>query len=396
MTTLQDVCNRAVAHHQAGQFVQAEPLYTLILQHQPRNLPIRLNLVHVLHALGKDETALNLLREGLAVDHTVPELHTTLSTLLTKLGRPLEGLLHSRRAEGLEQARHLEAQLPRYQVVDPTAVPGRGRDLVLTTAIGYSKERLAPFVRSLKASGFTGDLVMFVAELAPDTIRFLRDYGATLRSFDTHVHLDVHLNMSRFLRYYEFLRDADFAAPDGTAPYDRILLTDVQDVVFQKNPFNFPERHSVYFFFEDEEWPFGRCPINKTYVEMAFGTEGYERWKENLISCAGTTIGTFAGIMQYLIHMQIIYLRTRNYLSRWHSIDQSIHNRILYDDLIPRCGAFLNGGLVQTMGRVQREFLTLQPDGLVANRDGSVSAIVHQYNRHEDIAAAYQALFPAD
>jgi hypothetical protein len=72
--------------------------------------------------------------------------------------------------------------------------------------------------------------------------------------------------------------------------------------------------------------------------------------------------------------------------------DQAIHNWLLYMDRLHGPVAVANGyGRVLTMGS-QRE-IELATDGTVLNRDGSVPAVLHQYDRHIDLAPNLLASF---
>ena len=57
------------------------------------------------------------------------------------------------------------------------------KDLILATSFGYSYAQLYPFLRSLKDSGFDGEIVLFVGNTSRETKKQLRREGVRLIPF---------------------------------------------------------------------------------------------------------------------------------------------------------------------------------------------------------------------
>src|SRR6516225_5236962 len=56
-------------------------------------------------------------------------------------------------------------------------------NLILGQAYNYNFEQLAPFVLSLRRTGYTGEVVLFVNKVDDDTQKRLREHGVEVRPF---------------------------------------------------------------------------------------------------------------------------------------------------------------------------------------------------------------------
>ena len=87
--------------------------------------------------------------------------------------------------------------------------------------------------------------------------------------------------------------------------------------------------------------------------------------------------------------MQIILLKLLPRV-RWTNGDQGVHNYVLHSGLLPQAKVLENFERVATLHHVRGEQLHVDADGHVVNPDGSISEIVHQYDRHAHLFSAIQ------
>ena len=307
----------------------------------------------------------------------------------------------------------------------PLTLPeNTNKNLVLGLAKRYSFEQIKPFLVSLRSSGFTGDICLLISDLSLETQKLIQEYDVQLipfpevylklplqKPFDAvypyhllqrlpifgqvipkllnqltlktgekqkliqSVWMQFLLDMccARFLTYYIYLRQQNQV-------YKNILLTDVRDVLFQRNPFDFDIDNRLCCFLEDSHQTLGSCPINSAWMTQAFGAQILDKLGHQTISCAGVTIGSYSAVMNYL-ELMIDYLIPLGL--RVKSIDQGIHNYLIYMGFIPDLQLFKNQqGPVLTMGYLPEKELRFNQDGWLLNQDGSVSHILHQYDRH--------------
>jgi hypothetical protein len=179
--------------------------------------------------------------------------------------------------------------------------------------------------------------------------------------------------VARFFRFFEFLASAPIA-------YRNVMLTDVRDVFFQRDPFDFDIGNRVNCFLEDERQTLGSERHNRAWLTTAYGEEVARSLADKPISCSGVTIGSRDAVFEYLRVLvgELLELRTQSV-----GIDQGVHNYVLHRELVPRSALLRNwDGPVLT--------LALVPPAEVeaAARNGRLNAnVLHQYNHHPQLSA---------
>ncbi len=265
--------------------------------------------------------------------------------------------------------------------------PGGG-NLVMGVAIGYDARQLAPFVNSLKMTGYRGDLVLIVSRANIDaaTAGILESQGVILEAFETWRMMSVCIHFARYLKYLEYLIEN---------PYGRIFLTDTRDVIFQADPFAAVPDENLFVFAEDKSVAIGNCADNAKWVSESFGIHKLSEIRDRRISCSGTTMGNYNGIMRYLSTMIEAATRAKPESLGIDGIDQGIHNVIIQDATLKNFNLVENQRHVATLGHVKPDRVSLSPDGKVINADGTMSAIIHQYDYpgHEAVKAAVMARY---
>jgi FkbM family methyltransferase len=269
-------------------------------------------------------------------------------------------------------------------------------NLILGTVMNYEYDVLAPFINTLKKTGYAGDIVFFCADLSEKTEKKLRGTGVMLIPFtDTFPYLPEpfaqHMPLwakGRAIQVYclRYLL-AQAYLTERTEQYQNVMLTDTRDVIFQKDPFDFNIDARLCCFEEKEGTTIGDSPINAEWIESAFGPEEREKLSHRPIICSGITIGSVSAVLSYLG----TFVRT---LSEKHipmdlrGIDQGVHNYLVHEQLLPDAVLFKNsGGPVLTLGL--EDSIALDAKGNIQNASGIVPNIVHQYDRHWHIAKRY-------
>ena len=305
--------------------------------------------------------------------------------------------------------------------------------LILGSARRYEWTALEPFVRSLQLVGFRGQTVLFVNRLALGVIERLESSGVTTRPYAEFsipigrkqelflssprlcflprsrsraartfprltrpvltspallrlAALGYTVILARFFLYLSYVLDI----PPSARP-SHIILTDVRDVIFQRNP---AELISVvpHLAVGLEGPSIGQCATNSEWVRSSYGPDVLESMSAAPVSCAGVTIGSYTAIRDYLTAMvkQLLVLPTADFMGP----DQAAHNYLLHQGLLPSCQMLRNGSsAVLTLSA--RSSVELDESGTVLNVDGSVPAIVHQFDRHPELERLIRARLSA-
>jgi hypothetical protein len=254
----------------------------------------------------------------------------------------------------------------------------------LTIVHGYEYPFLEPFFQSLKATGFDDDLVIFTSEtVSSATKKAMRKNGATLIEYQStfpfkpeyrEAFKDIQSTIAifnyRFIFYLEYLLKAE-------GKYNQVMLTDVRDVIFQKNPFKELEGKHINFFLEDAIQTFGYSELNYKWSCTANGKEFTDTIIDNVVSCAGVTIGNCDLIIDYLEHIKSRLIASEDLF--W-GFDQGVHNGYVYK--LKPAGTRIFGNddaVVATLGAYQP--FKMNPNNEVVNSKDEAYAVVHQYDR---------------
>lgn len=284
------------------------------------------------------------------------------------------------------------------------------KDLIIGTVSQLEYEKLAPFFESLRSTGSEADVCIFVADTSPETVRKIEAMGVTVIPF-------FHLRKQRkqpLLRFWplwkRILRRLNFKGKCVLGKkvfslftvrsvlayefiekrqhlYRNVLLTDVRDVFFQRDPFALPIAPGLHCFLETPRQIIGKCRFNKKMVESALGTEVLQKIGDNVVSCAGTVMGDPVNILSYLRTMIETFGLCRDIDG---GNDQGIHNYLIYTGQLPNAALIPNdAGLIYTAGFVPYDEILFNENNEVIHADGSVVPVVHQYDRHPKLIAFF-------
>jgi len=309
----------------------------------------------------------------------------------------------------------------------------RGRNLILGAAVGYRWPQIEPFVRSLRLTGCPAEVVLLTGQTDAETRRNLSRYS--VRSLPVHpvasrlpavwsrkrynrrwlgwLHRAVkrlaastekapslrlvltafvaaafhHPACSRYFYYFRYLY------PRAKA-YDLILTTDVRDVYFQADPFAAGWRPPSGQVFLEHEAVHGSEPGNDRWIDMGFGREGLALLRNRRIICSGLTLGTASGMLAYLAAMTRELGRRTDRLAGFDGVDQGVHNWLFWTGRLPGFSAVENfQGPILTLHGLPASFIQSNAIGQVIDRNGRVIPVLHQYDRHPELAARIKAHF---
>lgn len=256
---------------------------------------------------------------------------------------------------------------------EPVGEAAGSVDAVLGYATGYDAHDIAPFVRSLR-SVFDGEIALVVDDR--DDIRALFEQHQVRLLTPAPVEgWEPHPVMARFAAFDRYLA--------GRGDIRSVLITDVRDVLFQKAPFA-PQPTGLEVFVEGDR--LGDHAFNMKYLRALIGEEMAQALAPSPSVCVGTVMGPQAEIVRFCRMVLMLAAVPRSEFGGAFGADQAACNIAVHMGLL-QAEVNENYGRVATIGLTPRGQLGLK-DGQVVNPDGSISAVVHQHDRHPHLAAA--------
>ena len=265
-------------------------------------------------------------------------------------------------------------------------------NLILTISNNYNFFHLSRFFLSLFATSFRGRAVLYAGPNTKSiTVKKLQAIGVEVIRYQNEFpfisqpHPDnfavlpspIHIYNFRHFLYYDYVLKHE-------AEYANVLLCDVRDIVFQKDPFAFPISQALYVAMESRARLMGSCPYNTAWIKSGYGDEILEEMAPHVISCAGTTLGPVGIIKNYLHTLLTEITQVRD---AYNCADQAMHNRLLQlNRLGPVVRMYNDNTPVLTMGA--ESTYTLTKNGRILDGSGNLPGIVHQYDRHATLLDA--------
>ncbi|WP_312145822.1 hypothetical protein [Brevundimonas sp.] len=244
-------------------------------------------------------------------------------------------------------------------------------------ATGYGVEHVEAFVRSLRAV-YAGAVVLFVHD-DKALLAFLAAHdveAVVVPAADAWTPQPVVARFSAYERY--------IAARPGLR---HVLMTDVRDVVFQADPF-FLAPTGLEVFVEYETGRLADHAFQVKHLRALAGEALADRLDDQPCICAGTIVGPAdeaARLCRLILTLGAI---PRSAVGGGFGVDQASLALAVGYGLIP-AQVQDNYRRVATIGMAS-EGVGLK-DGLIVNPDGSVSPIVHQYDRRLELVEAMRA-----
>jgi len=178
----------------------------------------------------------------------------------------------------------------------------------------------------------------------------------------------------RFELYYEIITELI------NEPINKILLSDVDDVIFQGDPFSIVFSENIYCAAEQNlilDYNNWSSNENRKWINESKDTIGFynTNFENRCILCAGTILGTYKGIVEYLL----CYIEVQN---RKIVNDQGLYNILMYN--------YANDNFLKILPVRQSEILTLDlidfktlniRGGKIVNDNGETYKIINQINR---------------
>lgn len=266
----------------------------------------------------------------------------------------------------------------------------RGADrVIIGFASGYEFPAVAPFLHSLAATAYQGSVVFYTGGLDRACTARLAALGVELRPAAPFLTAELDPQLARYAMYLDCLA--------GWPERLRFaMVSDVRDVLFQSDPSDFAPLAAasgpgVHHWLERAGVDLLDEPVNRAWLDSLHGGAMTRLLAGQPVSCSGISMGDHAGMLGYVARMQEEVRRQRGGM-RQKGIDQGIHNHLLWVARPPGTTVHANGDHVVTLGIMGRKEFRLL-GGRVLMPDGTAPAVLHQWDRHQDLevlAAAHE------
>lgn len=260
-------------------------------------------------------------------------------------------------------------------------------DLIIGIAIGYEFPAMNNWIKSLAQCGFEGRKVLILGNVTDETVEKVTDLGIEAEVIDVpEDYVSPLIVVDRFLILHSFL------AEQNDIRY--AIVTDVRDVVFQKNPSDFldtfgaePEFGLIVssegIKYKDEIW--SNENLLHSFPDVAFAMQ------EQIIYNAGVIAGKPAYLSD--LALQIFLLSKHNPIS---NPDQTAMNILLSSQVWSKTTRFsshedawtLQAGTTMDPAKKAQYHtklldgnMSVNANGRVVNSSRSEFFILHQYDR---------------
>jgi hypothetical protein len=262
-------------------------------------------------------------------------------------------------------------------------------DLILGIIDNYTFYEVSPFILTLRKTTFDGHVCLFAGEsISIVTIAVLRRFGVEVIRYkdkfpfvpDPHEENVKWLPNPIYIYNYRHFLYLDYLLKHP-GEFRNVLMTDVRDVIFQKDPFDFDVQDGIHVAMESSKIPIGRCPWNSGWIISGFGEAALDEVRDLQVSCAGTTLAPAPHMEHYL---RMILAMIQQMADAYECADQAAHNLMLHEGrLEPATRLYNFRSPFLTVG-TETSYRLDASRGLV-NEDGSLINLVHQYDRHPEL-----------
>ncbi len=257
------------------------------------------------------------------------------------------------------------------------------KKLIVGGFSGYNYNQLKPWVLSIEESGIECDKVMIVGQTTPETKEELIKHNFKLVDMQP---LNVPIHIQRWLTVYNYLSSVK-------DDYDYVVMTDLKDVYFQADPFEWMENNllgkkivtgSESLKYIDESWG------NQNLIDTFRGiTSLYEAFKDKEIFNVGVLGGDPAYLADLFLHNFMLAIGNPP------ALDQGTFNILMhtkpYSDIVyfakQHEGWACHAGTTVDPSKIDSfrpNLLEAEPtykDGIVYTSTGKKFCMVHQYDR---------------
>lgn len=246
------------------------------------------------------------------------------------------------------------------------------KNLILGYCYNYPFEVIEPFIASflnVRKLNPNLELVFFAKNMDKVFELVCQRKGIHVFNSELYNHLNYPEDNKRWIIAQEFLNNNQHV-------YDKVLLTDIRDVIFQGDPFALLNDPVVFASMEPNI--IRNCYFNNMWISNMYGESMANLLGDCTITCGGTVIGATNAMLAHL-DMFTHQIREHHVPPGGVGYDQAIHNYIAHYIKPGHIVFDLDNKFVQTLVHTNPNSISIQDELIFV--DGKYSPIIHQYDR---------------
>ena len=262
--------------------------------------------------------------------------------------------------------------------IDPN-IDTTKKNLIITVITNYNWNKIAIFFNSIKMTKIQNcDVVAIVANMPKETIDKLKSCGVKV-----YLMKEEYISKSIANSKWKSIIDYLDANPNK---YKYVFTADTKDVFFQDDPFKYYSLEKSYLGIAVEDGTLNESN-NKRWIINAYGKEKYKSIKSERILCFDTVWGTVDKFYEFAKLMSDNL--NKDWAGEEHNIiEQWVGNYLIYyDKKFNDClvKSDNDNGYIMTLGLTDSDGMIIDSNNTIRNRKGEKVAVVHQYDRHQDL-----------
>ena len=219
------------------------------------------------------------------------------------------------------------------------------KDLIVGVVDGYNWDQIKYWANSIDKSGFDGHKALVVYNMDVETANRLTKENFILIGVTPYdekngfvaVKTGGNIMVDRFFFIHNFLKMLQ-----DPMEVNRVIITDVRDVVFQVNPTNWLDQYMLPQYnlvVGSENLTYDKEPWGNNNLKKSFGEYFFESLKDHPINCAGVIAGTLEDISDLCLTIWLVCRGLNPHVEGGGGPDQAAMN-ILLDTVVHKYTTF--------------------------------------------------------
>ena len=242
------------------------------------------------------------------------------------------------------------------------------------------------FLHSLRKVNSNCKIIVLcrLSDMFPELITLCNHMKVEIMPCIPNNYNNIHLfQRNRFTQIHDFLMDKKAKGEI----YEKILMSDLADVIFQEDPFGFEIPCGIYPAAEQNilsDITNDSSTLNMGWIqEYSFLEMDPRQFDNKYVICCGTIIGYYAAILEYLNYYNHINpLPSTENDAQGLKNDQAVMNIFVYHHLPDKIQVQkYTESKILTLDKIRFEDLDKNEKGQIVNKNNELYAIIHQIDR---------------